>query len=134
MASRKSPENRAHVKRLGQPPAHVLAAAPVKVGDRVQAFAQLLDKKQLLAGSICTNIPEHNQFDVDFDCIDKPGARDGWKERLDGKFVKRQDAMIYLDNQPALSSKNARRRDSVPDGSWQLVGIDSCMWKGVAET
>ena len=57
MASRKSPENRVHLKRLGQPPAHVLAAAPVKVGDRVQAFAQLLDKKQLLAGSISTMEP-----------------------------------------------------------------------------
>ena len=37
--------------------------------------------------------------------------------------------MVYLDNQPALSSKNARQRNSVPDSSWQLIGIDSCRWK-----
>ncbi len=64
---------------------------------------------------------------VEFDGIDQPGAHNAWKERLDGKFVKREDAMVYLDNQPALSSKNAR--SSVPDGSWQLAGIDSCRWK-----
>ena len=69
---------------------------------------------------------------MDFDCIDKPGARNGWKERVDGKFVKRQEAIVYLDNQPALSSR--MRADATVDGSWQLVGIDSCMWKGVAET
>jgi hypothetical protein len=120
-----------------QPPAKVLAAAPVKVGDRVQAFANLLKKKQLMPGSIRVIIPESNQVDVDFDGIKTAGARHGWTGRLDGKFVKRQDAMVYLDNQPALSSKNARQRNSVPDSSWQLIGIDSCRWKedpGVGET
>jgi hypothetical protein len=77
MASQTSPPNRAHLKRSVQPPAKVLAAAPVKVGDRVQAFANLLKKKQLMPGSIRVIIPESNQVDVDFDGIKTAGAMVG---------------------------------------------------------